>query len=370
MRNIQHYDFLPDFFLINQVKTIHSASMAGKKWVLFVSNKTDVIKNFQLQILTQMKLYESLKDISIFATFELTDNLVSGNIYHIKDSELAQFFLEEPLSSNVISSFVIDVNLKIISKQVFATNDFEANIHLILSSLAQDFGEDPLLIPVLRVPSVFDKEFCQFLVKHFQDNEEQIQGRIGSNPELKEKFKKSVHVNVNPSLANEIDNKLILSLIPAIERVFDKRISHRVAYKIACYDSSDNSFFTSHRDNQDPGMTFRRIGMSISLNDDWDGGGICFPEFSKKPFKLPVGDALIWPASLLHQVSPITKGKRFVLISFLYDLEGAELRRSTIENTDVLNGKYKDSIEQSLIEMYNKFAPVSRFSPTYDAYLE
>jgi predicted 2-oxoglutarate/Fe(II)-dependent dioxygenase YbiX len=369
MRTLQKFDFLPDFFIENTLKKTHSASFAGERWLLFIFKDINSIDLFINRIDITEKKVNFLMDKVFFATFEEIELSKYQIVHRICDSNLREVFFENYVSCSGILSLEMDRNLKIMERHDFEVNDFGEKLAVGLDFLKESKTDDgPNLVPVLRVPKVFDEKFCQFLVDHFTNSQEQIQGKIGSSPELKENFKKSTHVNVDPLLANTIDNKLIFSLLPAIERVFDKRISHRVAYKIASYKSTDQGFFTAHRDNQDPGMAFRRIGMSISLNDDWEGGGISFPEYSSEKFKLSVGDALIWPASLLHQVSPLNNGNRFVLISFLYDSEGAVLRRSLMENTEVLNGKYKDSIDESLIKLYNDFSPVSRFNATYDAY--
>jgi hypothetical protein len=74
---------------------------------------------------------------------------------------------------------------------------------------------------------------------------------------------------------------------------------------------------------------------------------------------------LIFPASLLHRVEPIRDGDRFVLLSFLYDKQGLQVRRSAMKNPEVLEGEYRDSISSDLLVAYEQYAPLSRFSPQY-----
>lgn len=62
------------------------------------------------------------------------------------------------------------------------------------------------------------------------------------------------------------------------------------------------------------GPRFRSdIAMTIFLNrpETYDGGELAIrTPFSEEQLKLPAGDAVIYPASSLHRVTPVTQGKR------------------------------------------------------------
>jgi predicted 2-oxoglutarate/Fe(II)-dependent dioxygenase YbiX len=58
--------------------------------------------------------------------------------------------------------------------------------------------------------------------------------------------------------------------------------------------------------------------MTLALNDDYEGGGICFPEYSPTVLPLEKYSAVIFPGSLFHEVQPIDRGKRYVVISFFF----------------------------------------------------
>ena len=55
------------------------------------------------------------------------------------------------------------------------------------------------------------------------------------------------------------------------------------------------------------------------LNDGFEGGGVTFPEVRAAPIQSSAGGAVVFPCSLLHEVLPVTQGKRYVFLPFLYD---------------------------------------------------
>ena len=61
----------------------------------------------------------------------------------------------------------------------------------------------------------------------------------------------------------------------------------------------------------------RKISMSLLLNDDFEGGEICFRNSEYERCTLPeIGEAVIFSSFLPHKVKPITKGKRFVVVAW------------------------------------------------------
>ena len=61
----------------------------------------------------------------------------------------------------------------------------------------------------------------------------------------------------------------------------------------------------------------RKISMSLLLNDDFEGGEICFRNSEYERCTLPgIGEAVIFSSFLPHKVKPITKGERFVVVAW------------------------------------------------------
>ncbi|MFN3527467.1 MAG: 2OG-Fe(II) oxygenase, partial [Paracoccus sp. (in: a-proteobacteria)] len=85
--------------------------------------------------------------------------------------------------------------------------------------------------------------------------------------------------------------------------------------------------FRAHRDNTTPATAHRRFAVSVNLNSDFEGGGLSFPEFSDRRFRPDAGTGLVFSCSMLHQADPVTSGRRFVFLPFLYDEAAAALRQ-------------------------------------------
>jgi predicted 2-oxoglutarate/Fe(II)-dependent dioxygenase YbiX len=76
--------------------------------------------------------------------------------------------------------------------------------------------------------------------------------------------------------------------------------------------------------------------VTINLNaGDYEGGDLVFPEYGARTYCAPTGGAIVFSCSLLHQAMPVTKGRRFAFLPFLYDDAGAKLRE---ENAKYLEG--------------------------------
>ena len=56
----------------------------------------------------------------------------------------------------------------------------------------------------------------------------------------------------------------------------------------------------------------------MNLNGDYEGCDLIFPEFGRRTYRAPVGGAIVFSCGALHEVTPITKGKRYAFLPFLY----------------------------------------------------
>ena len=51
------------------------------------------------------------------------------------------------------------------------------------------------------------------------------------------------------------------------------------------------------------------------------------PEFGPQAYRAPTGGELVFSCSLLHEALPVTKGKRYAYLPFLYGENDAKLRK-------------------------------------------
>ena len=83
-----------------------------------------------------------------------------------------------------------------------------------------------------------------------------------------------------------------------------------------------------------PGATIRSdLSCTIFLNDpkDYEGGALRIRiGDAELTFKLPPGEAIVYPSDTLHEVEPVTKGERLVAITFIQSRVQDPFRRNLL----------------------------------------
>jgi peroxiredoxin/predicted 2-oxoglutarate/Fe(II)-dependent dioxygenase YbiX len=234
------------------------------------------------------------------------------------------------------TAFALDENLRIL--QVFpfdGSTDYATQIFSYLSELPPP--EPPRLAarqaPVLFIPQVLPPEFCQSLIQLHQTSNPRDSGFMrdvnGKTVEILDpSFKKRRDINLADTPLLETMNQIVLRRIkPEIEKVFQFSITRFERHIVACYDAANQGFFNRHRDNTTKGTAHRRFAMTLNLNTgDYEGGCLRFPEYGTQLYRPNVGEAVIFSCSLLHEVTPVTQGERYALLSFFYGDEDALVR--------------------------------------------
>ncbi|MCU0524833.1 MAG: 2OG-Fe(II) oxygenase [Elainella sp. Prado103] len=236
------------------------------------------------------------------------------------------------------TTFVLNENLQILN--VFALETGRSYAQQVLQYLASlPTPEPPRQItqqaPVLLIPQVFPPDFCQFLIDRYE-----TEGGIASgfmqqsgdqtivtlDPTVKRRRDWLIQ---DPTLIQQINLLLGRRIAPEIMKAFQFRVTHFERYVVACYESTDQGFFRPHRDNTATGTVHRRFALTLNLNAGYDGGCLRFAEYGSDLYAPPAGSAAVFSCSLLHEATPVTQGRRFVLLSFLYGDEDAQLRQQT-----------------------------------------
>jgi peroxiredoxin len=182
--------------------------------------------------------------------------------------------------------------------------------------------------PVLIVPDVLSKADCQRLMTVFA-----MEGNVWVEPGhgnkgLREDYKMRVpdygrqdrvdHWVMNPGTRDFIVSRLGARLFPEIRKAFQYRITKFENFRIACYEGARGGEPHGHRDNSEPLVAHRRFAVSINLNtEEFEGGSLRFPEFGGQIYRPAAGAAIAFSCSLLHEVLPVTSGRRFVVLAFL-----------------------------------------------------
>ncbi len=222
-------------------------------------------------------------------------------------------------------------------------------VHEVLQSLpaVDDAAGVPLTAPVLIVPRVFDFALCDLLVQFYDklggkdsgfllDSE----GKTATVVDYRLKRRNDLGI-VRPEFRNAIRGQIVRRLIPAIERFFQFSATRMDRYIVACYDSAIGGHFHRHRDNVNAGAQHRRFAVTINLNKDYDGCDLVFPEFGRRSYRAPHGGAVVFSCGALHQVTPVTRGRRYAFLAFLYGEADAALREAN--NAKIVQTEFRYS---------------------------
>ena len=116
--------------------------------------------------------------------------------------------------------------------------------------------------------------------------------------------------------------------------MFQFKVTRLERYLVACYDAADGGYFRPHRDNETLGTAHRRFAVSINLNaEQFEGGDLRFPEFGTRTYRPPTGGAVVFCCSLQHEATPVTRGRRYAFLPFLYDEAGQAIRNANLGAT-------------------------------------
>ncbi|MGE3622830.1 MAG: 2OG-Fe(II) oxygenase [Bdellovibrionales bacterium] len=210
----------------------------------------------------------------------------------------------------------------------------------------------PVSAPALVVPRVLETSFCEQLINLYEHD-----GGVESGFMLDQQGKTSTVVNhflksrrdlplIDPAVREKIRDRVVRRLVPAIERFFQYRPTRMDRYMVSCYAAETGGHFFRHRDNMNAGARHRRFAVSINLNRDYDGCDLIFPEFGRRHYRAPLGGAVVFSTGALHQVLPITRGKRYAFVPFLYGEEDAAMRLANNALLQAGEGLYSGDSDQ------------------------
>lgn len=209
-----------------------------------------------------------------------------------------------------------------------------------------DYAGAELYAPVLILPRVLEPELCRRLIAIYEAEGGQPSGVMrdidGRTVGVLDDFKRRHDVMLSDGpIQQELLARINSRLAPAIERVFQFTVTRLERYLVARYDAADGGYFRPHRDNETLGTAHRRFAVSINLNaEEFEGGDLRFPEFGGRTYRPPTGGAVVFACGLQHEATPVTRGRRYAFLPFLYDEAGQAIRERNL-------GAFKDATESA-----------------------
>jgi predicted 2-oxoglutarate/Fe(II)-dependent dioxygenase YbiX len=248
----------------------------------------------------------------------------------VDDGAVLQHLLgAQPEVAATVTAFALDRNLSVIERLELRPDDTTTALLEKLRAVYETYVTPAASViraqaPVLLVPRVFDRSFCDRLVAFFEETGGQpsgtasIEGDIARwKPDPSVKIRRDVYLTEGV-LLEQVRETLMRRVLPEIKRCFNFQVTQHEVFKLIRYDDT-GGYFRPHRDNESRDTQHRRIAMTLNLNTgDYQGGELHFPEFGPQLYEAERGGAAIFSCSLLHEAMPVIQGHRYALLGFFF----------------------------------------------------
>jgi predicted 2-oxoglutarate/Fe(II)-dependent dioxygenase YbiX len=242
----------------------------------------------------------------------------------------AEFFADSGTPMDEITVVVVDRNIRVALRCV--AGPAERVVASCLECLDRVVSDVPA--PVLILPNLLARDLCRTLIHRFECANA-IEGKVAGidaagRPlcyvDRATKSRRDFQIPRDEPLYAKVQQVLVDRCAPEIAKAFQVEVAHTDRLMLARYDAP-HGWFKRHRDNSSRNVAFRQFAISVNLNaGEYEGGYLTFPEYNDQPYSAPTGAGIIFSASLLHEVSHVTQGCRYVLLTFFHD-EMAERNR-------------------------------------------
>jgi predicted 2-oxoglutarate/Fe(II)-dependent dioxygenase YbiX/peroxiredoxin len=233
-------------------------------------------------------------------------------------------------------AFLIDGSLRLMgSIPIAATNWRAAPLLPAIRDLCRqdESWRAEMTAPVLMVPHLIQPTLADELIAAWQDDNSDS-GYMRSDASGKRigyidygrKRRRDHFVPHGSALYHRITDLVVRRVLPPMRHAFHYKVTRVERFAVACYDSEGGGYFKRHRDYQGPN-SYRAFAMTVNLNPEaYDGGDLWFPEFGTRRYRTRAGEAIIFSGALMHEALPVTRGRRFALLSFFYGEREAAAR--------------------------------------------
>ena len=223
------------------------------------------------------------------------------------------------------AAVLLDHNVRVVD--VVGVGEVAATLASLLDALprwsAHHPERAPRLAPVLFVPDALAPELCEQLMERWASEgsvetgvETIVDGARAEATDVRRKRRRD-HTVTDQQLLRQLTQHIGGRVFPELQKAFAFTAAGFEGFKIGCYTAEDRGHFEAHRDNLSTATAHRRFGLTLNLNDDYDGGELRFPEYGPTRYRPAAGEALVFSGSHLHEVLPVERGRRFVLLSFV-----------------------------------------------------
>jgi peroxiredoxin len=183
--------------------------------------------------------------------------------------------------------------------------------------------------PVLVLPRVLSPDDCRLLIEHWRRPAKALDSGAGFTAEGAaaergdfrvehdgDYARMTEYILRDPAACGWLDRRFRRRVAPEIAKAFQTAVGQREDWRIVRY--GVGGVVRPHRDNV-MARSHRRFTMTINLNaGEYEGGALRFGEYGGQLYEVERGTAVVWSAALLHEVTPVTAGQRFVVGAHLF----------------------------------------------------
>ena len=193
---------------------------------------------------------------------------------------------------------------------------------------------------LIRIPDVLDAAQLA-AARRMLEEAPWVDGKVTAGPQAA-KAKDNMQIPEDHPAARQLGD-MILRALGANPLFIAAALPHRIFPPLFNRYSGGQSFGT-HVDNaiRQVGGTQLRIRTDISATlflsapDEYDGGELCVEDiYGIQKVKLPAGHMVLYPATSLHHVKPVTRGARVCSFFWIQSMVRSDAQRTLLFDLDM-----------------------------------
>jgi|GEM_PF-1187682 predicted 2-oxoglutarate/Fe(II)-dependent dioxygenase YbiX len=264
----------------------------------------------------------------------LEQNAVKGKLPEVMKGSPKDFMERIGFESKKPEILILDRNQRVAGRIVpDSVENMVAQTLAVVKALPFETPRDIFApAPVLILHNLLDPDLCEELIEmHKADGGSESpslmrdeQGRPGHKVDHRLKKRRDFLLERDHPMSVRLTDIVMRRVVPEIKRCFQAEVTHMDRFNVACY-PGDGGHFRRHRDNRPELVSFRRFALSINLTSPgkgYEGGYLRLPEFNNHHYCCPTGAGVTFSVALLHEITPVLSGNRYVLVTHLHDDEG------------------------------------------------
>ena len=175
------------------------------------------------------------------------------------------------------------------------------------------------MTPII-IPKIFTKKQCKNIIKLHSSWDKSI-GTIGEeNVDYVIRQCMIYEASSAKQIPNWLGQEIATRISYVNEQVYKFDLKGEMELKLMRYNSVKKDHYKPHIDIGPEGIPLRRkISFTLILNDSYEGGRLRFHgmEEMSNMLNLKIGDMIIFPSYMTHEVEPVISGIRWALVGWL-----------------------------------------------------